>query len=102
VKILSSNVKKKVPSKYEKILLSESRKNHPSEVEKKVLDICSYIVPHYEALHTQGQEYIVRELKELMESRGILNVRTGEMNSPCTTVSLTAQRAETAKHGDII
>ena len=31
-----------------------------------------YIVPYYDALHTQGKEYIVRELKELMQKRGVL------------------------------
>jgi hypothetical protein len=31
-----------------------------------------YIVPSYDALHTQGKEYIVRELKELMRKRGLL------------------------------
>ena len=32
----------------------------------------SYIVPHYESLHTQGKDYIVQELQELMQSRGVL------------------------------
>ena len=31
-----------------------------------------YIVPCYEALHTQGKSYIVRELKELMQKQGVL------------------------------
>ena len=31
-----------------------------------------YIVLHYDALHTQGKEYITRELKELMQKRGIV------------------------------
>ena len=31
----------------------------------------SYIVPYYDALHTQGKEYIVLELKELMQKRGV-------------------------------
>ena len=31
-----------------------------------------YIVPCYDALHTQGKEYIVNELKELMQKRGVL------------------------------
>jgi len=31
-----------------------------------------YIVPCHEALHTQGKDYIVRDLKELMQKRGIL------------------------------
>ena len=32
----------------------------------------SYIVPYYDALHTQGKDYIVRELIELMHKRGVL------------------------------
>ena len=32
----------------------------------------TYIVPCYDALHTQGKEYIVRNLKELMQKQGIL------------------------------
>jgi hypothetical protein len=31
-----------------------------------------YIVPCYDALHTQGKDYIVHELKELMQRRGVL------------------------------
>jgi len=31
-----------------------------------------YILPYYDALHTQGKDYIVRELKELMQKQGIL------------------------------
>ena len=30
-----------------------------------------YIVPGYDALHTQGKEYIVNELLELMKERGV-------------------------------
>jgi len=30
-----------------------------------------YIIPGYDALHTQGKEYIVNELIELMEKRGV-------------------------------
>ena len=30
-----------------------------------------YIVPEYEPLHTQGKDYIVNELLELMEERGV-------------------------------
>jgi len=37
--------------------------------ESDILD--SYILPFYDALHTQGKEYIIRELKELMENRGV-------------------------------
>ena len=32
----------------------------------------SYIIPYYYVLHTQGKEYIVRELKELMHARGVV------------------------------
>ena len=32
----------------------------------------SYIIPYYDSLHTQGKDYIVRELKELMKKRGVL------------------------------
>jgi len=31
----------------------------------------SYILPCYNALHTQGKEYIVRELSELLQKRGV-------------------------------
>jgi len=31
-----------------------------------------YIIPCYDALHTQGKDYIVRELKELMQKQGVL------------------------------
>jgi hypothetical protein len=30
-----------------------------------------YIIPYYDTLHTQGQDYVVRELSELMKSRGV-------------------------------
>jgi hypothetical protein len=38
--------------------------------ESDILD--NYIVPHYDVLHTQGQGYVVRELTELMERKGVL------------------------------
>ena len=31
-----------------------------------------YIVPCYDALHTQGRDYIVRELIEIMKERGVV------------------------------
>lgn len=31
----------------------------------------SYIVPCYDALHTQGKEYIVEDILEFMKERGI-------------------------------
>lgn len=35
-------------------------------------DILSgYIVPEYDALHTQGKEYIVNDIIELMHERGV-------------------------------
>ena len=36
----------------------------------RILD--DYLVPCYDALHTQGKDYIIRELKELMQQRGVL------------------------------
>jgi len=32
----------------------------------------SYIIPHYNALHTQGKEYIINDLIELMKKRGVV------------------------------
>ena len=32
----------------------------------------SYILPYYEALHTQGKAYIMRELVEIMRMRGVI------------------------------
>ena len=32
-----------------------------------------YIIPCYDALHTQGKDFIVRELKELMQKQGVLS-----------------------------
>jgi hypothetical protein len=32
----------------------------------------AYVLPGYEALHTQGKSYVVRELKELMQRQGVL------------------------------
>jgi hypothetical protein len=32
----------------------------------------AYIFPCYDALHTQGEAYIVRELTELMKTKGVL------------------------------
>jgi hypothetical protein len=34
-----------------------------------VLD--DYVIAYYDALHTQGKEYIVRELLELMRKKGV-------------------------------
>ena len=37
--------------------------------ESNILD--NYIIPCYDALHTQGKEYIVNELIEVMREKGI-------------------------------
>ena len=39
--------------------------------ESDILD--AYIVPGYDALHTQGKGYIVEELKRIMRKRGVLS-----------------------------
>jgi len=31
-----------------------------------------YIIPHYDALHTQGKDYIVNELIDLIKQRGLI------------------------------
>jgi predicted transcriptional regulator len=31
-----------------------------------------YIVQHYDALHTQGKDYIVNDIIELMKKKGVL------------------------------
>ncbi len=30
-----------------------------------------YVVPSYDVLHTQGREYIVNDIREVMEERGV-------------------------------
>ncbi|MCL2169381.1 MAG: DUF3791 domain-containing protein [Defluviitaleaceae bacterium] len=35
----------------------------------KILD--EYILPHYDALHTQGKDYIVEDIIEQMKSEGL-------------------------------
>ena len=32
----------------------------------------TYIVPHFDSLHTQGKGYIVSELMEIMKKQGVL------------------------------
>jgi hypothetical protein len=39
-------------------------------MDSDILD--AYIIPHYDTLHTQGKSYIVRELVELMQKKGVL------------------------------
>ena len=36
----------------------------------KILD--EYIVEHYDALHTQGKDYIVNDIVEYMEKEGLI------------------------------
>jgi len=31
-----------------------------------------FIIPYYDVLHTQGKDYIIHELKELMQKEGVL------------------------------
>ena len=38
--------------------------------ESDILD--SYIIPSYDSLHTQGRDYIVTELIELLEKQGVM------------------------------
>ena len=38
--------------------------------ESDILD--SYIVPEYEMLHTQGKEYIINDIVEVMKERGVI------------------------------
>jgi len=37
--------------------------------ESSILD--NYIIPSYDSLHTQGKEYIVNEIVELMKKHGV-------------------------------
>lgn len=40
---------------------------------EKDSDILSeYIVPFYEALHTQGKEYIVNDILDVMKKKGVI------------------------------
>lgn len=49
-------------------------------MQKKVYDALTeksdilndYIIPEYEILHTQGKEYIVDDIIEVMKERGVL------------------------------
>lgn len=46
----------------------------PSEVYRKLQSVgCihQYLVPHYEILHTQGTGYIVEDIKEYLNVRGV-------------------------------
>lgn len=46
----------------------------PSEVYRKLQSVgCieNYLVPHYDILHTQGTGYLVDDIKEYLELRGI-------------------------------
>lgn len=41
------------------------------EALKKSLIMDSYILPNYEVLHTQGKEYIVDDILEVMKEKGV-------------------------------
>ena len=41
------------------------------ELTKKSNILNDYIVPEYEMLHTQGKEYIVNDIIEVMKERGV-------------------------------
>ena len=46
----------------------------PSEVYRKLQSagcIDSYLVPHYDILHTQGTGYIVEDIREYLKARGV-------------------------------
>ena len=46
----------------------------PSEVYCKLKDsgcIDQYLVPHFEILHTQGSRYLVEDIREYLELRGV-------------------------------
>ena len=47
----------------------------PSEVYRSLQSVgCidGYLVPHYDILHTQGTGYIVDDIKEYLEMRGVI------------------------------
>ena len=47
----------------------------PSEVYQRLQSVgCidGYLVPHYDILHTQGTGYIVDDIKEYLEMRGVI------------------------------
>ena len=47
----------------------------PSEVYRKMQSagcIDGYLVPHFDILHTQGAGYIVDDIKEYLEVRGVM------------------------------
>ena len=49
-------------------------KQSPSEVYRKLKEsgcISQYLVPHYEILHTQGSGYLVDDIQQYLELRGI-------------------------------
>ena len=46
----------------------------PSEVYRKLQSagcIENYLVPHYDILHTQGTAYVVSDIEEYLELRGV-------------------------------
>lgn len=48
-----------------------AEKVYDALTEKSVI-LNDYIIPEYEILHTQGKEYIVDDIIEVMKERGVL------------------------------
>ncbi|MCM1190869.1 MAG: DUF3791 domain-containing protein [Butyrivibrio sp.] len=49
-------------------------KNAPSEVYKKMKQtncIMGFLIPNYEILHTQSTQYVVENIKEYLNVRGV-------------------------------
>lgn len=54
--------------------VAESWKKTPSETFRLLDDaniVSGYIVPFYDVLHTLGEEYLVNDITELAEKRGV-------------------------------
>ena len=52
---------------------------HLLSEKSEILD--NYIIEHYEPLHTQGKEYIVTDLVEYMDGKGLLKGNLTFMSS---------------------
>lgn len=52
------------------VLEVETEKVYLALTEKSDI-LRSYIVPEYEVLHTQSKEYIVRDILDVMQERGV-------------------------------
>jgi len=55
--------------------ISDELKKPGAEIYKMLTDesdiLDNYIIPYYDSLHTQGKDYIVNELIELMKKQGV-------------------------------